>query len=196
MKRVGGRGRGWTREEEEEGRVSCSGETSTSLPTRAPLRSPRSREAHDRGTRRSRRAILSIVVACVLLAVGRPVYGPYIDRFGERGDASVISLVQHGLAKRARKHELTLPRSWGHHRYGPDGEGEIVGSLVGGKLDADKNEHASERFSWRKAYEHLRKSGLAERERVLRLMWERLVVAESAPEKLALADERVPGVNL
>ena len=104
--------------------------------------------------------------------------------------------VQHGLAKRARKHELTLPRSWGHHRYGPDGEGEIVGSLVGGKLDADKNEHASERFSWRKAYEHLRKSGLAERERVLRLMWERLVVAESAPEKLALADERVPGVNL
>lgn len=94
MKRVGGRGRGWTREEEDEGRVSCSGETSTSLPTRAPLRSPRSREAHDRGTRRSRRAILSIVVACVLLAVGRPVYGPYIDRFGERGDASVISLVR------------------------------------------------------------------------------------------------------
>ena len=94
MKRVGGRGRGWTREEEDEGRVSCSGETSTSLPTRAPLRSPRSREAHDRGTRRSRRVILSIVVACVFLAVGMPVYGPYIDRFGELGVASFLVVVR------------------------------------------------------------------------------------------------------
>ena len=133
MKRVGGRGRGWS--DGGDGRVGFGAEPSgshQSLPTRAPLRSPRSREAHDRGTRRSRRFLAGLVVGCVLLAAGRPVYGPYIDRFGETGDKGVIAVVKTSLRKRAERHDLTtLPRSWGHHRDGPDGEGEVVGEVVG-----------------------------------------------------------------
>ena len=179
MKRVGGRGRGWTHEDEDRG----SGNASTSqhtLPTCSSLRSPRSREAHDRGTRQSRRAIVSIIIGCVLLAVGRPVYGPYIDRFGEEKNKGVIHVVKQSLAKRAERHDLTLPRSWGHHRYGSDREGDIVGS----NSLKSKETHASEHFSWRKAYEHLKEKTLEEREHLLRGMWEKLVLAESSAGSL------------
>ena len=165
MKRVGGRGRGWS--DDGDGRVGFGAEpggSHQSLPTRAPLRSPRSREAHDRGTRQSRRFLAGLVVGCVLLAAGRPLYGPYIDRFGETGDKGVIAVVKTSLRKRAERHDLTtLPRSWGHHRQGADGEGEVVGA------------HVSESFSWRRAYDALSQSTVDERERVIRALWDKLV---------------------
>jgi len=104
------------------------------------------------------------VVGCVLLAAGRPLYGPYIDRFGETGDKGVIAVVKTSLRKRAERHDLTtLPRSWGHHRQGADGEGEVVGA------------HVSESFSWRRAYDALSQSTVDERERVIRALWDKLV---------------------
>lgn len=174
MKRVGGRGRGWS--DGGDGRVGFGAEPSgshQSLPTRAPLRSPRSREAHDRGTRRSRRFLAGLVVGCVLLAAGRPVYGPYIDRFGETGDKGVIAVVKTSLRKRAERHDLTtLPRSWGHHRDGPDGEGEVVGA------------HVSQGFSWRRAYDALSHSTVDERERVIRALWDKLVAPHDDEKRL------------
>jgi len=142
-------------------------ESQQSLPTRAPRgdRSPRSREAHDRGTRASRRTLVGIVVVCVLLAAGRPVYGPYIDRFGETGDKSVIVVVKSTLQKRAEKHDLTaLPRSWGHRRNGERGGGEVIGKPV-----------SHETFSLRRAYESLSQTTVEERERVIRTLWDELV---------------------
>lgn len=92
------------------------------------------------------------------------MYGPYIDRFGETGDKGVIAVVKTSLRKRAERHDLTtLPRSWGHHRQGADGEGEVVGA------------HVSESFSWRRAYDALSHSTVDERERVIRALWDKLV---------------------
>ena len=143
------------------------------MPTRAPLRSPRSREAHDRGTKQSRRFLVGLVVGCVLLAAGRPLYGPYIDRFGETGDKGVIAVVKTSLRKRAERHDLTtLPRSWGHHRDGPDGEGEVVGA------------HVSQGFSWRRAYDALSHSTVDERERVIRALWDVLVAPHDDEKRL------------
>ena len=174
MKRVGGRGRGWS--DGGDGRVGFGAEPSgshQSLPTRAPLRSPRSREAHDRGTKQSRRFLVGLVVGCVLLAAGRPLYGPYIDRFGETGDKGVIAVVKTSLRKRAERHDLTtLPRSWGHHRDGPDGEGEVVGA------------HVSQGFSWRRAYDALSHSTVDERERVIRALWDVLVAPHDDEKRL------------
>ena len=110
----------------------------------------------------------------MLLAAGRPVYGPYIDRFGETGDKGVIAVVKTSLRKRAERHDLTsLPRSWGHHRDGPDGEGEVVGA------------HVSESFSWRRAYDALSQSTVDERERVIRALWDRLVAKNDDERRLA-----------
>lgn len=174
MKRVGGRGRGWI--DDGDGRVGFGAEpggSHQSLPTRAPLRSPRSREAHDRGTRQSRRFLAGLVVGCVLLAAGRPLYGPYIDRFGETGDKGVIAVVKTSLRKRAERHDLTtLPRSWGHHRQGADGEGEVVGV------------HVSESFSWRRAFDALSQSTVDERERVIRALWDKLVAPHDDEKRL------------
>ena len=174
MKRMGGRGRGWGAGGD--GMVGFGAEpvgSRQSLPTRAPLRPPRSREAHDRGTKQSRRFLVGLVVGCVLLAAGRPLYGPYIDRFGETGDKDVIAVVKTSLRKRAERHDLTtLPRSWGHHRDRPDGEGELVGA------------HVSENFSWRRVYDALSQYTADERERVIRALWEKLVAKNDEEKRL------------
>ena len=144
------------------------------LPSRASEWTPSERAAHHRGTRRSRWALAALVLACALVALLRPLYGPYIDRFGETGDKGVIAVVKTSLRKRAERHDLTsLPRSWGHHRDGPDGEGEVVGA------------HVSESFSWRRAYDALSQSTVDERERVIRALWDRLVAKNDDERRLA-----------
>jgi len=42
----------------------------------------------DRNTRRARVTLVLCTLFLFLLAFSRPIYGPYIDRFGEDGDAS------------------------------------------------------------------------------------------------------------
>ena len=93
------------------------------------------------------------------------MYGPYIDRFGETGDKGVIAVVKTSLKTRGAPRSTTLPRSWGHHRDGPDGEGEVVGA------------HVSQGFSWRRAYDALSQS-VDERERVARALWDKLVAPQ------------------
>ena len=40
----------------------------------------------DRNTRRARCASITCTIFLIVLAFARPIYGPYIDRFGEDGD--------------------------------------------------------------------------------------------------------------
>tara|TARA_B110000444_G_scaffold252358_1_gene281574 strand:- start:1078 stop:1776 length:699 start_codon:yes stop_codon:yes gene_type:complete len=60
----------------------------------------------DRNTRRARVALVSCTLFLFLLAFSRPIYGPYIDRFGEDGDATLIEVVKDHLTKRAERHGL------------------------------------------------------------------------------------------
>ena len=60
----------------------------------------------DRNTRRARRALVVCALFLFLLAFSRPIYGPYIDRFGEDGDATLIEVVKDHLTKRAERHGL------------------------------------------------------------------------------------------
>ena len=41
------------------------------------------------GTRKAQLSLLGMTALLVLTALTRPLYGPYIDRFGARGDESV-----------------------------------------------------------------------------------------------------------
>ena len=71
--------------------------------------------AHDRGTRRARITLVALVVFCCLLKLTRPLYGPYIDRFGENNDQSMMERFGSHLEERARRNNLELnPRPWGH----------------------------------------------------------------------------------
>ena len=60
----------------------------------------------DRNTRRARCALITCTIFLIVLAFARPIYGPYIDRFGEDGDASIIEVVKESLTKRAERHGL------------------------------------------------------------------------------------------
>ena len=60
----------------------------------------------DRNTRRARIALVVCTLFLFLLAFSRPIYGPYIDRFGEDGDATLIEVVKDHLTKRAERHGL------------------------------------------------------------------------------------------
>ena len=92
------------------------------IPTHAgPDGDPRStmsakeRAAHDRGTRRARITLVALVVFCCLLKLTRPLYGPYIDRFGVNNDQSMMERFGSHLEERARRNNLDLnPRPWGH----------------------------------------------------------------------------------
>jgi|MDSW01.1.fsa_nt_gb hypothetical protein len=122
------------------------------LPSRASEWTPSERAAHHRGTRRSRWALAALVLACALVALLRPLYGPYIDRFGDGGDQSVSRRLGEHFESRAKRHELVLPRSWGHHRHGHDGQGARV---------------APHRTLWNKAIDALREAPEEERERII-----------------------------
>ena len=77
--------------------------------------SAKERVAHDRGTRRARITLVALVVFCCLLKLTRPLYGPYIDRFGENNDQSMMERFGSHLEERARRNNLELnPRPWGH----------------------------------------------------------------------------------
>ena len=90
------------------------------IPTHAgPDGDPRStmsakeRAAHDRGTRRARITLVALVVFCCLLKLTRPLYGPYIDRFGVNNDQSMMERFGSHLEERARRNNLDLnPRPW------------------------------------------------------------------------------------
>ena len=60
----------------------------------------------DRNTRRARISLVACTLFLFLLAFSRPIYGPYIDRFGEDGDATLIEVVKDHLTKRAERHGL------------------------------------------------------------------------------------------
>ena len=60
----------------------------------------------DRNTRRARIALVICTLFLFLLAFSRPIYGPYIDKFGEDGDATLIEVVKDHLTKRAERHGL------------------------------------------------------------------------------------------
>ena len=60
----------------------------------------------DRNTRRARCALITCTIFLIVLAFARPIYGPYIDRFGEDGDTSIIEVVKESLTKRAERHGL------------------------------------------------------------------------------------------
>ena len=63
--------------------------------------SAKERAAHDRGTRRARITLVALVVFCCLLKLTRPLYGPYIDRFGENNDQSMMERFGSHLEERA-----------------------------------------------------------------------------------------------
>jgi hypothetical protein len=65
----------------------------------------------DRNTRRARVTLVLCTLFLFLLAFSRPIYGPYIDRFGEDGDASLIEVVKEHLTKRAERHGLNAHSS-------------------------------------------------------------------------------------
>ena len=76
--------------------------------------SAKAKAAHDRGTMQARLAIVAIVVFMSLLAATRPLYGPYIDRFGVNNDQTMMERIGSHLQERARRHNLeTNPRPWG-----------------------------------------------------------------------------------
>jgi|AntAceMinimDraft_1070359.scaffolds.fasta_scaffold08938_4 hypothetical protein len=64
-----------------------------------------------------------MTILLVVVALTRPIYGPYIDRFGARGDESVIQAaitqLNSKLEDRAKRNNLILPKPWGlgplHH---------------------------------------------------------------------------------
>lgn len=57
--------------------------------------SAKQKAAHDRGTKQARLAIVAIVVFMSLLAATRPLYGPYIDRFGIDNDQTMMERINH-----------------------------------------------------------------------------------------------------
>ena len=57
----------------------------------------------DRTTRKAQLAIVIMIVFLLIVAVSRPVYGPYIDRFGEDGDKKLIEVVKGHLKGREKK---------------------------------------------------------------------------------------------
>ena len=163
MKRVAGTRRSGyghsVEEEEDEGR----GLHVLGLPPSG--RSPAERAAHHAGTRASRQALIVLVVSCALIVLLRPMYGPYIDRFGVDGDQSVSSTLASRLESRASRHNLDTPRSWrdggrGRGRPPPERDGDETSALT-------SRDHVRERSQWRSAIEALRGAPEEDRERVI-----------------------------
>ena len=164
MKRVAGprrSGYGHSFEEDEdEGR----GHHASGLPTGSGQRSPAERAAHHAGTRASRQALIVLVLSCALIVLLRPMYGPYIDRFGVDGDQSVSSTLASRLESRASRHNLDTPRFW---RDPGRGRGRPPHGRDGDEASATSRELAGERSQWRSAMETFRGAPEEDRERVI-----------------------------
>ena len=164
MKRVAGprrSGYGHSFEEDEdEGR----GHHASGLPTGSGQRSPAERAAHHAGTRASRQALIVLVLSCALIVLLRPMYGPYIDRFGVDGDQSVSNTLASRLESRASRHNLDTPRFW---RDPGRGRGRPPHGRDGDEASATSRELAGERSQWRSAMETLRGAPEEDRERVI-----------------------------
>lgn len=80
--------------------------------------SARARVAHDKGTKNARRCLATMILALVAIGFLRPMYGPYIDRFGDGGDiTNFFSKVESVVEERIQRYGLKVQqRTWGSSR--------------------------------------------------------------------------------
>lgn len=126
------------------------------------------------GTKRARLVLVGMTVFLILVALTRPIYGPYIDRFGERGDESVIQAaitqLNSNLEIRAKRNNLVLPKPWGHRAKQLTHDQKHAAHMRRHREYAERLER--ERAHWVKAIAALKEATPEERDRIIKTLGE------------------------